>query len=301
MKRPPFAERHPLWFVALLELAVVMVYLLVGTVAHFARLPDQGVNAVANIALSVLAAGLMTALGWWRVVGFRRAAKVRDLLWFLPLLLPVVLNLVVGLDFKGLLTFELLFIALLIGFAEETIYWGLMLNALKARGSWTAAIVTSVLFGLSHSLNLLSGKSGADILIQVAYALAIGFGFAAVALRTGLIWPLILVHALIDFTSFVGKTELSPTWNAVAGIGVTFAFMSCGLFLMLSRKRATSVQVPAWRIYTYSVQFPYSRNPTACPSISRNTYSFLLSLGGLNPHCCGIQSEFVLHRPREIL
>ena len=25
MKRPPFAERHPLWFVALLELAVVMV------------------------------------------------------------------------------------------------------------------------------------------------------------------------------------------------------------------------------------------------------------------------------------
>ena len=106
MKRPPFAERHPLWFVALLELAVVMVYLLVGTVAHFARLPDQGVNAVANIALFVLAAGLMTALGWWRVVGFRRAVRPRDLLWFLPLLLPVVLNLVVGLEFKGLLTFS---------------------------------------------------------------------------------------------------------------------------------------------------------------------------------------------------
>jgi hypothetical protein len=28
--------------------------------------------------------------------------------------------------------------------------------------------------------------------------------------------------------------------------------------------------------YTHSVQFPYSRNPTACPSISRNTYFFLL-------------------------
>ena len=45
---------------------------------------------------------------------------------------------------------------------------------------------------------------------------------------------------------------------------------------------------------TYSVQFPYSRNPTACPSISRNTYFFLLPLVGLNPHCCGIQSESVL-------
>ena len=144
-----------------------------------------------------------------------------------------------------LLTFELLLIALLIGFAEETIYRGLMLNALKARGPWTAAIVTSVLFGLSHSLNLLSGKSGAEILIQVAYALAIGFGFAAVVLRTGLLWPLILVHALIDFTSFLGKAVLSPTWNAFAGIGVTFAFMSYGLFLMRRGKRNPLIQVPA--------------------------------------------------------
>ncbi len=246
MKRPPFAERHPLWFVALLELAVIVTYLLVGTAAHFTHVSNDGVAAIATTALSVLAAGLLGALGWWRVVGFRRAATPRDLLWVLPLLLPVLLNLVVGLEFGGLLlTFELLLIALLIGFAEETIYRGLMLNALKARGHWTAAIVTSVLFGVSHSLNLLSGKSGAEILIQVAYALAIGFGFAAVALRTGLIWPLILVHALINFTSFIGKTELSPTWNAVAGVGVTFAFMSYGLFLMRQGKRNTVVQVRA--------------------------------------------------------
>ena len=241
-----FAQRHPLWFVASLELAMILVYLLAGTIAHFASLSDQGVNAVANLALSVLVAGLLGTLGWWRVVGFRRAARPRDLLWFLPLLLPVLLNLIVGLEFKSLLlTLELLLIALLIGFAEETIYRGLMLNALKARGPWTPAIVTSVLFGLSHSLNLLSGKSGADILIQVAYALAIGFGFAAVVLRTGLLWPLILVHALIDFTSFLGSGEHSASWNAVAGIGVTFAFMSYGLLLMRGGTRATLAPVSA--------------------------------------------------------
>jgi uncharacterized protein len=246
MKRPPFAERHPLWFVALLELAVIVVYLLVGTAAHFTGLSNDGVAATATTVLSVLAAGLLGALGWWRVVGFRRAAKVRDLLWFLPLLLPVVLSLFVGLEFRSLLlTSELLLIALLIGFSEETIFRGLMLNALKARGPWTAATLTSVLFGLSHSLNLLSGKSGTEILIQVAYALAIGFGFAAVALRTGLLWPLILIHALIDFTSFLGKTGLSPTWNAVAGIGVTFAFMSYGLLLMRRGTRAALIPVGA--------------------------------------------------------
>ena len=246
MKRPPFAERHPLWFVALLELAVIVVYLLVGTAAHFTRVSDEGVTGIATVVLSVLATGLLSALGWWRMVGFRRAARARDLLWFLPLLLPVLLSLILGLDFRsGVQTVELLLLTLLIGFSEETIYRGLMLQALKARGPWTAAIVTSVLFGLSHSLNLLSGKSGTEILMQVGYALAIGLGFAAVALRTNLLWPLILIHALIDFTSFLGRAELSPTWNAVAGIGVTFAFMSYGLFLMRRGKQNTLIQMTA--------------------------------------------------------
>ncbi|MGY2896506.1 CPBP family intramembrane glutamic endopeptidase [Deinococcus sp. UYEF24] len=245
MKRPPFAERHPLWFVALLELAVTLVSLLVGTAAHVTRVSSEGVTATASTILSVLAVGLLSALSWWRAAGFRRADTPHDLLWFLPLLLPVVLNLCLGLDFRSLiLTVELLLISLLIGFSEETIFRGLMLNALKAKGPWTAATVTSVLFRLSHALNLLSGKSGAEILIQICYALAIGFGFAAVALTTGLLWPLILVHALIDFTSFLGRTELSPTWNAVAGIGVTFAFMSYGLFLVQRGKQNTSIQGP---------------------------------------------------------
>ncbi len=250
MKRPGLSERQPLWFVALLELAVIVVYLLVGTAAHFAHLSNDGVAAVANIVLSVLAAGLLSALGWWRVAGLTRAARPHHLLLFLPLLLPVGLNLnlYVGLEFRGLLLMaELLITALLIGFAEETLYRGLMLNALQARGPWTAAIVTSGLFGLSHALNLLSGKSGAEILIQVCYALAIGLGFAAGALQMGLLWLLILVLALIDFASFIGRAEFSARWNRVAGIGVTLAFMSNGLFVMLHgrRKQNTVVQVPA--------------------------------------------------------
>lgn len=84
MKRPPFAERHPLWFVALLELAVTLVSLLVGTAAHFTRVSSEGVTATASTILSVLAVGLLSALGWWRAAGFRRAARPRDLLWFLP-------------------------------------------------------------------------------------------------------------------------------------------------------------------------------------------------------------------------
>jgi membrane protease YdiL (CAAX protease family) len=230
---PRFVERHPYWFVVILEIIVIAVYLMAGTIASVAQLSNQALTGIANSALSVLVIGALSALGWWRAVGFKRPAHPRDLFFFLPLLLPVLINLAVGLNVPGLLLFtQLLALAFLIGFAEEAIFRGLMLNALKARGLWQAAIITALLFGLSHSLNLLSGKSGAEILIQVSYALAVGFAFAAVVLKKGVLWPLVVAHALIDFTSFIGKDAIPAVWNTVAGIGLTFLFMSYGLYLM---------------------------------------------------------------------
>jgi hypothetical protein len=207
-----------------------------GTIASVAQLSNQAITGIANTTLSVLVIGALSALGWWRAVGFKRPAHPRHLLFFLPLLLPVLINLGVGLNVQDLVLFtQLLALAFLIGFAEEAIFRGLMLNALKARGLWQAASITSLLFGLSHSLNLLSGKSGADILIQVAYALAVGFAFAAVVLKKGVIWPLVIAHALIDFTSFIGKDTIPAVWNTIAGVALTFVFMSYGLYLMRQR------------------------------------------------------------------
>lgn len=236
MNQPRFAERHPYWFVAILEIIVIAVYLMAGTIAHIAHLSNQAITGIANSTLSVLAIGALSALGWWRVVGFKRPAQRRDLGFFLLPLLPVLINLAVGLNVPNLLLFtELLAIALLIGLAEEAIFRGLMLNALKARGRWQAAIITSLLFGLSHSLNLLSGKRVGDILIQISYALAIGFAFAALVLKKGILWPLVIAHALIDFTSFIGKTPVPAVWNVVAGLALTCMFMSYGLYLMRQR------------------------------------------------------------------
>lgn len=245
MKRRPFAERHPLWFVALLELAVTVVYGLTGAAAQVARLPEGFVSVTANVVLGLLAAGLLVRLGWWRAAGYTRPVRSRDLLWFLPLLLPVAFSVAAGTEFRGLTsTAGLLVSALLIGFTEETIFRGLMLTALRGRGVWTAVIVTSVLFGGSHVLNLLSGQSGAQILVQVAYALAVGFCFAAVAVRTAVIWPLVPVHALIDFASFAGRDGAAPAWDAAAGIGLTVAFAFYGLFLMRGRQRPVALAIP---------------------------------------------------------
>ena len=94
-------------------------------------------------------------------------------------------------------------------------------------------IVTSLLFALSHSLNLLSGKNLVDVAMQILYALAIGFAFAAWVLKKGILWPLVLAHFLIDFTAMIGRTTVPDGLNAVLGVGITFIIGSYGLFVML--------------------------------------------------------------------
>lgn len=238
MNKSHFAHRHPYWFVAILEGVVILVYLSVGTVAHFMKLSNLGVEGVANMTLTIMTVLLLSLMGWWRVVGFRRPAKASDLLYFIVPLLPVAISLIVGLEVSSVLLIQLFAITLLVGFAEEAIFRGLMLNALKAQGVWKAAIITALLFGLSHSLNLLSGQNVANTIMQIFYALAIGFAFSAVVLKTGILWPLVIVHSLIDFTATLGKADFSPVWNTVLGVSIVIVLANYGVFVMLQNGKA---------------------------------------------------------------
>jgi len=140
-----------------------------------------------------------------------------------------------------LLLAKFLVITLLIGFAEEAIFRGLMLNTLKANGFWRAAMITALLFGLSHALNVLSGKSMAETAAQIFYAVAFGFAFAALVLKKGILWPLVIVHFLIDFASFLARPgfTISPDWNLLLVVGLAVIFTAYGLFVMLQKDSVT--------------------------------------------------------------
>jgi membrane protease YdiL (CAAX protease family) len=240
MTRTPFAQRHPYWFVAGLEIVTIAVYLLVGTVAYFTQLSNNWIYGSASLILSLIAALLLTRLGWWKVVGFRSPNQPRDLWYFALPLLPAVITLLIGVEVTSLvLLAEFFVITLLIGFAEEAIFRGLMLNALKAAGFWQAAIITALLFGLSHALNGLAGKSMAETGAQIFYAVAFGFAFAALVLKKGILWPLVLVHFLIDFASFLQRPDfiIAPHWNLLLVVGLAFIFTAYGAFVMLQKPR----------------------------------------------------------------
>ena len=246
MTRAPFAQRHPYWFVALLEVATIAVYLLVGTVAYFTQLSNNWIYGSASLILSLVAALLLTKMGWWQAVGFRWPNQPRDLWYFALPLLPAVITLMVGVEVTSLvLLAEFFVITLLIGFAEEAIFRGLMLNALKAHGFWRAAIITALLFGLSHTLNGLAGKSMAETGAQIFYAVAFGFAFAALVLQKGILWPLVIVHCLIDFASFLQRPDytIAPAWNTLLVVGLAVIFTAYGAFVMWQKPHVTVIPI----------------------------------------------------------
>jgi hypothetical protein len=240
MKSTPFAERHPLWFVAFLELAIVLTYLVAGTIAFLQGRDGLWLYSLANIAMTLIAAALLTRMRWWRTVGFRRAATAGDLKYYAVALIPAVVNLIPGIEFPGLLSLAgFLALALMIGFVEETFFRGLMLQPLLSKGVWSAAAITSILFSVTHLMNGLAGRDLFDLGAQVAYTLAIGFAFAAIVIRKGVIWPLVLAHALIDFVFFLhpAGSVISPEVAIVLTIVVTMVFIVYGLAMLLGAKQ----------------------------------------------------------------
>lgn len=92
---------------------------------------------------------------------------------------------------------------LLVGFSEELMFRGVMLRSFRTRFSiWPAVILTSLAFGAVHSLNIFTTGEVAQSLIQSCAAALSGLIFIALRLRTGSIWPPMLLHGLWDFATF---------------------------------------------------------------------------------------------------
>lgn len=175
----------------------------------------RAAELVLEIALALVVAAVLTRGYAWRRVGFRRLATARELrLYWVPLFpvlpaLPAALSALPRTPVADLVL--LVALAALVGFVEEVTFRGLLLRWLVPRGLWRAAIVSSVAFGLMHLVNLLVGGDSGATLVQVGYATSLGFAFAAVTLRTGVLWPLVIIHALVDAAGFRTVAQASPT------------------------------------------------------------------------------------------
>jgi membrane protease YdiL (CAAX protease family) len=100
--------------------------------------------------------------------------------------------------------------ALLVAFVEETFFRGIVVRMLLPYGWKTAWILSSVIFGLGHGINLIAGyQSTFTTFIQVCFALVWGLFAAAVYADTGSIWQVFAFHALFDAIQLAGVHQSS--------------------------------------------------------------------------------------------
>lgn len=91
---------------------------------------------------------------------------------------------------------------------------GVLLQALRhSLAIWPAILITSLLFGAIHSLNVFTTGHLLTAVLQSAAALLSGLLFIAIRSRTGSLWPAIVIHGLWDFGTFT----LSAAGGQMAG------------------------------------------------------------------------------------
>lgn len=92
-----------------------------------------------------------------------------------------------------------------VGFFEEIIFRGLILVLLleklseKSFGLLKAIVISSLIFGFVHLINLFDGASIGNTVLQVGYSFLIGLLFAVFYLKTKNIWLIMILHALYNF------------------------------------------------------------------------------------------------------
>ena len=222
------------------EITIAILWIVIYTVGMGTLKSNFGLDSLWQmLGLIVLSAamllfvkrnGLMEKYG---LAGWAKNSKA--MLWFIPLWLLSCLNLFSGFSpdypIPGLI-YAAVSMAL-VGFAEELIFRGFLFKAMLKGGSVkTAIIFSSITFGLGHILNLFTGQALGETLLQVVFAIAIGFVFTLVFYKGGSLLPCILAHSFIDVTSVFASDEGSQLLNIILHIVVFVISVAYCIYLV---------------------------------------------------------------------
>lgn len=101
----------------------------------------------------------------------------------------------------------------MVGFSEELMFRGVFYNGMLTRLSiWQSILISSLVFGLIHSLNGFITGDFSSAISQSLQAILSGVWFMAIRLRTGSIIPAAIIHWLFDMSIlfFVYTPEVLP-------------------------------------------------------------------------------------------
>ena len=139
--------------------------------------------------------------------GFR--GNVKRFLYFLPLVVMSCTNLKNGLTIPASLPVALLMALNLAlgGYVEEIIFRGFLFRGMAKENLPSAIVVSAVTFGVGHIVNLLNTADVFGVLLQVGYAIVIGFLYTIIVYKGGSLWPCIISHVFVNGSSVFAANQ----------------------------------------------------------------------------------------------
>lgn len=222
-------EKHELIF-AIVSIAVYVVVM--GTLrGNFGD--DSPVSLIGLAAIAVLLTAFIFGNGYKDKYGLKRPANAKAFLYFVPFALLCTVNFWFGIRLQYNPANQLVAAVnmALVGYVEELIFRGLLFRAIARDNVKEAIIISAVTFGAGHIVNLLTGQGSTETILQIVYAVAIGFSFVLVFHKGGSLIPCIVTHAIINIGS-VFSNDLLPenTARLYEYCGAAFTILVAGLY-----------------------------------------------------------------------
>ena len=162
------------------------------------------------------------------------------MLYYLPLIVLLTANFWFGVKMNASPIETVLYMLsmLCVGFLEELIFRGFLFNAMAKNGVRSAIIVSSLTFGIGHIINLING-SGAELLpnlLQVVYAVAVGFAFVMIYYKTKSLLVCIATHSLFNAASAFANETITDTQNVISAILISLIAAAYAVYIAVMVK-----------------------------------------------------------------
>lgn len=182
--------------------------------------------------LWIIRNGLAEEFGLCRFHGNAKA-----FVWFLPLALMSCINLKNGLALTAPLPVAVLMAVNLAvgGYVEEIIFRGFLFRAMAKDNLRSAIIVSAITFGVGHIVNVFNTSDIFGVLLQVGYAIVIGFLYTIIVYKGGSLWPCIASHMFVNGSSAFAPEQgiFSDLVAAVFGQATSNAVQTCSALLII--------------------------------------------------------------------
>ncbi len=119
-------------------------------------------------------------------------------------------------EYVPIFAMECFFVALFEEFAFRGVIFSVILEKRRknSKDVFTSILLTSIMFGLIHILNIISGADPVSVFLQIGYSFLIGGMCSFVLIETKNIWFCVILHAIYNFGGdFMPRLGTGTWWD----------------------------------------------------------------------------------------